>query len=97
MADGDGDGDVPKGDGDGDAVPGRDGEGLTSSGAGEKVENHWARGMTGTAIVTLPARTKCSTTKMCVPPLTDRMRRRRITRGAGPDRSTCCWPAPPRG
>ena len=62
MADGDGEGEVP--DGDGDAVPVGDGEGLTSSGAGEKVENHWARGMTGTTMVTLPARTKCSTTRM---------------------------------
>jgi len=61
--DGDGDGDVPDGDGDGEAVP--VGDGRTSSGAGEKVENHWARGITGTTMDTLPARRKCSTTRMC--------------------------------
>ena len=55
-----GDGDVAAGDGavgDGDAVPrgpDGDGEGLTRIGAGEKVANHWARGITGTSIGTLP-------------------------------------------
>src|SRR6266516_5387503 len=51
--------------GDGDAVPrgpDGDGEGLTRIGAGEKVANHWARGITGTSIGTLPARRKCRTT-----------------------------------
>src|SRR4029453_3308344 len=91
-----GDGDVAPGDGavgDGDAVPrgpDGDGEGLTRTGAGERGANHWARGITGPSIGPPPARRKCRTTRMCWPPLTERVRRRRITCGAGPVRRSFC-------